>query len=76
MTTIYGRNTKQIEEDGLCNLHTSVCKDLNAICANGCLYTGYSRLLLTKLKSEIEKAILEGDTTKYRQFLKVHANIR
>jgi hypothetical protein len=70
---IYGRSTKQIEEDGLCELHTHVCKDLNAVVNGRCLYTGIKRAKLNHLRVQVERAILAGDVADLRRFLKAHA---
>lgn len=60
---IHVKSNKETNEDELCELHTEVCRNLNAMDSGKVLYSGESREKLLQLRHRIEKLILSGDVT-------------
>lgn len=54
----YGRAPKEISESQVCELHTEVCKDLNAMSGGKVLWSGKTRTKLVLLKHTLEECIL------------------
>lgn len=62
----YGRSPLEIAEDNVCELHTEVCEDLNAMCGGQVLYCGKTRERLVALKQKLEDAILSEEKPGHR----------
>lgn len=54
----YGRSPKEISESNVCELHTQVCRDLNAMSGGKVLWGGETRTKLVLLKHALEECIL------------------
>lgn len=56
---VYVESYEEAAETGICELHTQVCKDLDAWCAGKYLWRGERRKQLRELLQMIEDAILD-----------------
>jgi hypothetical protein len=54
---IHIASPKELEEDFVCETHTSVCRDLNAMANGRCLWVGEERRRLVALRDFLEGAI-------------------
>jgi hypothetical protein len=53
----YIQSYKEKDEEVVCETHTLVSQELNAMCGGRCLYTGEQRAQLQRLKLMLEQMI-------------------
>lgn len=53
----YVKSHQEANEDFVCQTHTTVCKELNAMVSGKCLYYGTQRTKLEQLKVMLERMI-------------------
>ena len=53
----YVKSHQEADEDFVCETHTTVCKELNAMVSGKCLYYGNQRIKLEQLKVMLERMI-------------------